>query len=106
MKGVFVLLASWIAVSQANSIVGGWSELTPNTGVYNRAVLVANMKINEMSNDLYYKKVVEVISVKSQVVSGIMYEVKMRMGLTKCLKPEVNFADVEQSCDVTAVSSL
>lgn len=82
----------------AAGLVGGWHDMSANSDEAKKAALIAELRVNEMSNNLFHMKTTRIISVRSKVVAGILYEVILEVGRTGCPKGS-NLAD----CVVTEV---
>lgn len=80
-----IVFAVFMGVAAAG-LVGGWHDMSANSEEAKKAVLIAELRANEMSNDVYHKKTTRVISVRSKVVAGILYEVIFEVGRTGCPK--------------------
>ncbi|XP_075563610.1 cystatin-C [Pelecanus crispus] len=78
------------------SLVGGMVDIenADNDGGLQRALQFAMAEYNKASNDMYSSRVVEIISAKRQIVSGVKYVMKVEIGRTTCPKPATNL----QSC--------
>ncbi|NWS53622.1 CYT protein, partial [Chunga burmeisteri] len=66
-----------------------------------RVLHFAVAEYNKASNDMYYSRVVRVISATRQIVAGIKYTIKVEIARTTCQKPATDiqncaFHDVPQ----------
>lgn len=75
--------------------------MSANSEEAQKAALIAELRVNEMSNSVFHKKTTRVISVRSKVVAGILYEVVLEVGQTGCPKG----SDVS-NCVVAEVRNL
>ena len=80
-----IVLAVIMGVAAAG-LVGGWHEMSANSDEARKAALIAELRVNEMSNDVFHKKTTRILSVRSKVVAGILYEVVLEVGSTGCPK--------------------
>ncbi|NXN91818.1 CYT protein, partial [Rhinopomastus cyanomelas] len=62
-----------------------------------RALRFAMAQYNKASNDMYFSRVVRVISAKRQIVAGINYIMEVEIGRTTCQKPATNL----QNCPLS-----
>lgn len=85
MKSTIAILAVLLGVATAG-LVGGWHDMSANSKEAQRATAIAELRVNEMSNSVFHKKTTRVISVRSKVVAGILYEVVLEVGQTGCPK--------------------
>lgn len=80
-----IVLAVIMGVAAAG-LVGGWHEMSANSDEARKVALIAELRVNEMSNDVFHKKTTRILSVRSKVVAGILYEVVLEVGSTGCPK--------------------
>lgn len=97
MKIVIVL--ALVGVTMA--MPGGWSSMSLDDPKANELASKAVAHHNKVSNNLFYKKLVTVKSIKSQVVAGVNYEVIFDIGVTECPKSDANSANCEVSANVS-----
>lgn len=55
MKSTIAIFAILLGVAAAG-LVGGWHEMNANSVEAKKAVMVAELRANEMSNDVFHKK--------------------------------------------------
>jgi len=97
-------------------MLGGWTSVNLNDKKslknVRKIASFATDFLNQEENSLFRKKMTDIISAKTQVVSGTNYNITMRLGETKCTKngptKEKNVEDCELMdkhkdfiCDVT-----
>ncbi|OCT79758.1 cystatin [Xenopus laevis] len=98
----FALLAT---VVPSGMLVGAPVTTNPNTEEVKNATTFALEKFNRMSNDVRLYKLVQMISVESQVVAGVNYFLKMKIGVTSCRKNaehNLESCELEQGNDAEA----
>ncbi|XP_034350586.1 cystatin-S-like [Arvicanthis niloticus] len=84
---VLVLNLSYYPVV-GNILVGGIEESSMEEYGAREALNFAVSQYNEQNSDMYLSQVVEVKSVKTQVVGGRKYYFEVILGKTTCLKTE------------------
>ncbi|KAL3122746.1 hypothetical protein niasHT_005463 [Heterodera trifolii] len=105
---IFILLLLLIKLAmtdQQNSIVGGWTEQNVNDENIKSLASRSVAKINAESNDRFSLFPVEVLSAKSQVVAGIQYQLRIKVGRSNCSKNQptlTEHANCETEDDQTA----
>ncbi|NXL49647.1 CYT protein, partial [Podilymbus podiceps] len=77
-------------------LLGGLVDISSpdNDEGLQRALQFAMAEYNKASNDMYYSRVVRILSAKRQLVSGIKYIMEVEIGRTTCTKPATDL----QSC--------
>uniref|UniRef100_A0A914Z6K1 Cystatin domain-containing protein n=1 Tax=Panagrolaimus superbus TaxID=310955 RepID=A0A914Z6K1_9BILA len=97
-----LLLTSFIfALVSSDMTAGGWTKQDTDSKDVQELVGKVVSKYNAESNSLYYHIPVEVISAESQVVAGVQYRIKLRVGQSTCLKNQVSAADFNAAnCEV------
>ncbi|XP_060711601.1 cystatin-like [Hemiscyllium ocellatum] len=75
---------------------GGLSHMDIHSAEAQEAARFAIESYNRGSNAIHLSKIAHVISVKSQVVQGMMYQVKMQLGKTTCRKSAERNVDLER----------
>uniref|UniRef100_A0AC34GU51 Cystatin domain-containing protein n=1 Tax=Panagrolaimus sp. ES5 TaxID=591445 RepID=A0AC34GU51_9BILA len=89
------------ALVVADMTAGGWTKQDTDSKDIKELVDKVVSKYNAESNSLYYHIPVEVISAESQVVAGVQYRIKMKVGQSTCLKNQVSAADFNAAnCEV------
>ncbi|XP_034349780.1 cystatin-S-like [Arvicanthis niloticus] len=86
---VLVLNLSYYPVV-GNILVGGIEESSMEEYGAREALDFAVSQYNEQNSDMYLSQVVEVKSVKTQVVGGRKYYFEVILGKTTCLKTEAD----------------
>ncbi|XP_034349779.1 cystatin-S-like [Arvicanthis niloticus] len=86
---VLVLNLSYYPVV-GNILVGGIEESSMEEYGAREALDFAVSQYNEQNSDMYLSQVVEVKSVKTQVVGGQKYYFEVILGKTTCLKTEAD----------------
>ncbi|KAM9365190.1 cystatin-like [Pholidichthys leucotaenia] len=92
-KAALPIFAALLAVGFSTGeemLMGGRRNMDVNSERAQSMVNFAIAEHNRRSNDLFFKRVVEVVKVESQVVSGIMYHITAKMGKTTCAKNHVH----------------
>ncbi|XP_053201004.1 L-cystatin-like [Panonychus citri] len=92
-----VIILALVGVTMA--MPGGWSSMSLDDPKANELASKAVAHHNKVSNNLFYKKLVTVKSIKSQVVAGVNYEVIFDIGVTECPKSDANSANCEVSAN-------
>ncbi|XP_017268202.1 cystatin isoform X3 [Kryptolebias marmoratus] len=88
-KTVLPFLAALLAVG-LGALVGGKMDIDADDEGLQDALNLAVAEYNNNSNNLFYFKNMEVVKAQSQVVSGIKYFIKAKMGKTTCKKNSPN----------------
>ncbi|XP_061692466.1 cystatin C (amyloid angiopathy and cerebral hemorrhage) [Syngnathoides biaculeatus] len=83
---VAVLLLGVCAVGLGHVIPGGFSDADSNSEDVQNALKFAIGQHNNASADLFLSQLVDVVSAKSQIVSGIRYVINVKMAKTSCRK--------------------
>ncbi|XP_013777053.1 L-cystatin-like [Limulus polyphemus] len=96
---LFVVVIVLVGVSVGLQIPGGWTdESVENTGVKNAAKF-ATKELSSGFSSIYHHKLVKIHKARTQVVSGVNYEVLIEIATTTCKKNEVPLEDVE-NCEI------
>ncbi|XP_051000894.1 cystatin 10-like [Acomys russatus] len=91
-----VLAASPTASTDAEfnqAVVGGVEPADPKDKEVQDAVNFAVRTYNDMNNDLYLSRPIRVMSASQQVVAGMNYYLKIKLGRTVCTKDQSDVAD-------------
>ncbi|XP_035209666.1 cystatin-1-like [Stegodyphus dumicola] len=87
MKSIVIIFVAGLSVGLAAVMTGGWSRAdTANSASTQKYAEFAVAKISEKLDSLFHMKLMEVLSSQKQVVSGMKYMFKMRIGATECEK--------------------
>ncbi|XP_076970448.1 cystatin-C-like [Tamandua tetradactyla] len=73
-------------------LVGGPVEANANEEGVQQALDFALSEYNKASNDKYHSRVVQVVRVRKQIVSGVNYFMDVLIGRTTCTKSQPNLA--------------
>ncbi|KAI1720747.1 cystatin domain-containing protein [Ditylenchus destructor] len=94
---IAIFLAVIINISKSEMLVGGWVEHDVNKDEIKNLSKKVIHKLNAESNDMFYQFPKEILSAKSQVVSGIQYELKILVGKSSCKKNEVASVEFDET---------
>ncbi|RWS24651.1 cystatin-like protein [Leptotrombidium deliense] len=83
MKAVCLVLI--IAMSAVGSMVGNFTDMKDEKKIKELQDFCMT-RLNQQTNSIYLKNVAKVVSAKQQVVSGMMYELVLEVGMTACRK--------------------
>ncbi|XP_071337311.1 cystatin C (amyloid angiopathy and cerebral hemorrhage) [Trachinotus anak] len=92
-KLVLPVLAAVFAVG-LGSLVGGARDIDSNEQGAQEALNFAVVEHNKKTNDLFLRKVAEVVKVQRQVVAGSKYIITVKMAKTTCRK-----GGADEACD-------
>ncbi|KAH0514675.1 Cystatin-D [Microtus ochrogaster] len=73
-------------VEAKKMVVGSWQPIDPNDEEVKKAVDFAVKTYNDLTNDLYVSKPIQLMSASQQVVAGMNYYLKIKLGRTTCPK--------------------
>ncbi|NXE07504.1 CYT protein, partial [Lophotis ruficrista] len=96
VAAALLLAGAVVGAERRPTLVGGPTEIDnpENDEGLQRALQFAMAEYNKASNDMYYSRVVRIISAQRQIVSGLIYTMKVEIGRTTCTKPATDL----QSC--------
>ncbi|KFM79664.1 L-cystatin, partial [Stegodyphus mimosarum] len=98
MKSIVIIFVAGLSVGLAAVMTGGWSRAeTTNSPSTKKYAEFAVAKISEELDSLFHMKLMEILSAQKQVVSGMKYMLRMRIGATECEKDnnEVDLSSCE-----------
>ncbi|KAM6916237.1 cystatin-like [Xenentodon cancila] len=84
-KIAFVCLSALFTVG-LTGIPGGFSDIDVNDAGVQNALNFAVAEHNRGTNDLYLRRVTQVVHAQSQVVAGIKYVITVKLARTNCRK--------------------
>nr|B1P1J3.1 RecName: Full=Cystatin-1; AltName: Full=Cystatin JZTX-75; Flags: Precursor [Chilobrachys guangxiensis]ABY71743.1 cystatin-like peptide [Chilobrachys guangxiensis] len=85
MKAIYLILTVLCGFS-ASTKTGGWRDKDVDDEDIRKFATLAASENSKMSNSLYFEKLVKVIEAKSQVVSGVKYNITFEIAPTECKK--------------------
>uniref|UniRef100_A0AC35EYC2 Cystatin domain-containing protein n=1 Tax=Panagrolaimus sp. PS1159 TaxID=55785 RepID=A0AC35EYC2_9BILA len=98
---ILLLTCFIVSLIEADMMAGGWTPQDKDSKDVKALVDKVVTKYNAESNDMYYHIPVEVISAESQVVAGVQYRIKLKVGKSTCLKNQVSATDFNAAnCEV------
>ncbi|XP_076318630.1 L-cystatin-like [Tachypleus tridentatus] len=92
---ILVVLLIWVGVSMGQ-IPGGWIDANVGDTDVKEAARFATEELSSRSNSVYQHKLLKIHKARTQVVSGINYEVFIETGTTTCKKSEVPLEDLKR----------
>uniref|UniRef100_A0A915EKT4 Cystatin domain-containing protein n=1 Tax=Ditylenchus dipsaci TaxID=166011 RepID=A0A915EKT4_9BILA len=100
----FLDASTLFAVCMSDSgMTGGWTEQDVASDTVKELAHKTVQKFNTQSNDMFYLIPVEIVSAKSQVVAGIQYELKIKVGKSSCKKNQVSADEFDpKKCEETS----
>ncbi|KAM4599608.1 cystatin-C-like [Fundulus diaphanus] len=98
-KIVFALLSALLAV-EADTMVGGLSDIDVNNEGVQNALNFAVVQHNRKDNGVYLIQVAEVVKAQVQVVAGLKYVLTVKLEKTSCRKDRAN-----EQCDAQRKSA-
>lgn len=93
----FSILILFLCISycvQGSQLLGGWNDASESEEGVQKATTHAAKIANDRTNSLFHTKLVQIISAKKKIVSGVLYRVVFEMKATTCKKNDVQVLEI------------
>ncbi|KAM9155664.1 cystatin-like [Pangshura tecta] len=84
-----------LAKDRPPRLLGGLRDAEANDEGVQRALRFAVSEYNKASNDKYRSRAAELLRAQTQIVSGVKYYLKVKVGRTTCTKSSTEVQDCE-----------
>ncbi|NXJ04815.1 CYT protein, partial [Odontophorus gujanensis] len=95
LAAALMLAGAVLGSGERSRLLGAPVPVSENDEGVQRALQFAMAEYNRASNDKYSSRLVRVISVKRQLVSGIKYVLEVEIGRTTCPKSSADLQNCE-----------